>query len=94
MNNAGKDIGDIKYTNILSGRPIRKNDIVYVHFTGLRKGMALVLDTDKDLSYIVYIDSKAAQAVPNPFWIFSNVLELYGEQHEHHRSLSRHAKPS
>ena len=56
--------------------------------------MALVLDTDKDLSYIVYIDSKAAQAVPNPFWIFSNVLELYGEQHEHHRSLSRHAKPS
>lgn len=78
MKNDGEDTGGIKYTNTSDGLLIKKNDVVLLG-SGKKKMMALVLDTNRDLSYIVYIDDRASQAQPKPFWIFTDCLQLYGE---------------
>lgn len=78
MKSDGKDTGDIKSISTSDGLLIKKNDIVLLG-PEKKKMMALVLDTNKDWSYIVYIDDRASQAQPEPFWIFTDCLRLCGE---------------
>lgn len=82
MRKDGRATGDIKSTSMLNGPQISKGDLVIVSNNKSHTSLAIVLDTDGEWSYVIYVAGKGAEIKHDPFWIANLVLTPYGEEDE------------
>jgi hypothetical protein len=67
-----------------STRQFNKDDLVIIRHPKARNwgpsndSLALVLDTNNEMSYVVYVAGRASRVNVDPFWMDNNCLEPLG----------------